>query len=75
MGGELRCSFCGKRQDHVKKLIAGGGKCPHCNRGGGIFICDECVALCGEINDEGEVLTPPMKPSPVTRRRALWPWF
>ncbi|BCB95554.1 ATP-dependent Clp protease ATP-binding subunit ClpX [Dissulfurispira thermophila] len=35
----LRCSFCGKRQDEVKKLIAGPM----------VYICDECVALCNEI--------------------------
>jgi ATP-dependent protease Clp ATPase subunit len=39
---DYRCSFCGKRQDQVQKLIAGGGA----NRP---FICDECVALCQEI--------------------------
>ncbi len=35
----LKCSFCGKSQDRVKKLIAGPG----------IYICDECVELCSEI--------------------------
>ena len=35
----LKCSFCGKDQEHVNKLIAGPG----------IYICDECVALCVEI--------------------------
>lgn len=34
-----RCSFCGKFQDQVKKLIAGPG----------VFICDECVTLCVRI--------------------------
>ncbi|MBR3889679.1 ATP-dependent Clp protease ATP-binding subunit ClpX [bacterium] len=38
----LKCSFCGKTQDQVKKLIAG----PE------VFICDECVELCNEILDE-----------------------
>ncbi len=33
------CSFCGKRRDQVRKLIAGPG----------VRICDECVALCVEI--------------------------
>jgi ATP-dependent Clp protease ATP-binding subunit ClpX len=37
--GELRCSFCGKSQDEVKKLIAGPA----------VYICDECVELCNEI--------------------------
>ena len=38
-GQILRCSFCGKSQDEVKKLIAGPT----------IYICDECVDLCNEI--------------------------
>ena len=38
----LKCSFCGKSQDQVKKLIAG----PE------VYICDECVELCNEILDE-----------------------
>jgi ATP-dependent Clp protease ATP-binding subunit ClpX len=33
------CSFCGKRQDQVRKLVAGPG----------VWICDQCVALCVEI--------------------------
>jgi len=39
---QLKCSFCGKKQDTVKKLIAGPG----------VYICDECVDLCNEILDE-----------------------
>ena len=35
----LRCSFCGKNQDEVKKLIAGPA----------VYICDECIELCNEI--------------------------
>lgn len=38
----LKCSFCGKTQDQVKKLIAGPDVC----------ICDECIELCNEILDE-----------------------
>ena len=38
----LKCSFCGKSQDQVKKLIAGPG----------VYVCDECVDLCNEILDE-----------------------
>jgi ClpX C4-type zinc finger len=34
-----RCSFCGKSQDEVKKLIAGPG----------VYICDKCVDLCNEV--------------------------
>ncbi len=39
---QVRCSFCGKAQDQVKKLIAGPG----------VYICDECVELCSEIIEE-----------------------
>jgi epoxyqueuosine reductase QueG len=38
----LRCSFCGKSSEQVRKLIAGPG----------VYICDECVELCNEILDE-----------------------
>lgn len=38
----LKCSFCGKGQDEVRKLVAGPG----------VYICDECVELCSEIIDE-----------------------
>ena len=38
----LKCSFCGKSQDQVKKLIAGPD----------VSICDECVDLCNEILEE-----------------------
>src|SRR3954447_2835050 len=42
-GGELlKCSFCGKSQRQVKKLIAGPG----------VYICGECIDLCNEIIDE-----------------------
>lgn len=40
--GTLRCSFCGKSQKEVKKLIAGPG----------VYICDECIDLCNDIIDE-----------------------
>ena len=42
-GGDLlKCSFCGKSQKQVKKLIAGPG----------VYICDECIDLCNEIIEE-----------------------
>ena len=42
---QLKCSFCGKNQDHVKRLIAGPG----------VYICDECIDLCSDIiQDEFE---------------------
>jgi len=40
--GQLKCSFCGKVQEQVKKLIAGPG----------VYICDECIELCNEIIEE-----------------------
>ena len=40
--GKLRCSFCGKSQDQVKKLVAG----PE------VYICEECIDLCNEIIEE-----------------------
>jgi hypothetical protein len=38
----MKCSFCGKNQDEVRKLIQGPG----------VYICDECIELCSEIIDE-----------------------
>ena len=48
--GQLKCSFCSKPQDQVKRLVAGPG----------VYICNECIELCNEIieeelNDEAEV--------------------
>ncbi|SMG58173.1 ATP-dependent protease ATP-binding subunit ClpX [Paenibacillus aquistagni] len=40
--GQLKCSFCGKSQEQVRKLVAGPG----------VYICDECVELCNEIVEE-----------------------
>ncbi len=40
---KIRCSFCGKTEDQVRKLIAGPG---------GAYICDECIDICQEIIDE-----------------------
>lgn len=39
---QLRCSFCGKEQEKVRRLVAGPG----------VYICDECIELCQEILDE-----------------------
>lgn len=47
---KLRCSFCGKTQDEVQKLIAGPG----------VYICDECVELCSDMLYE-EMMLPPAK--------------
>ncbi|KQL34102.1 MULTISPECIES: ATP-dependent protease ATP-binding subunit ClpX [Bacillaceae] len=40
--GNLKCSFCGKPQEQVRKLVAGPG----------VYICDECIDLCSEIVEE-----------------------
>ncbi len=55
----LKCSFCGKSQEQVRKLIAGPG----------VYICDECVELCNEILDEelfdsSSTPPPPQPPRP-----------
>jgi ATP-dependent Clp protease ATP-binding subunit ClpX len=55
--GQYHCSFCGKSQDQVRRLIAGPGA---------VYICDECVDLCREIIDEEEV--PAAKPAPSFSR-------
>ena len=63
----LKCSFCGKSQEQVRKLIAGPG----------VYICDECVDLCNEILDEeliehntsSAATAPPSRPEPPQKRR------
>ena len=42
--GKVRCSFCQKTEDQVRKLIAGPD--------GKTFICDECIGICSEIMEE-----------------------
>src|SRR5215217_7870895 len=62
-----RCSFCGKSQEQVRKLIAGQG----------VYICDECINLCQEIIEEEMLETPRAKPqaaklpNPAQIKRAL----
>ncbi|MEL6136464.1 MAG: ATP-dependent protease ATP-binding subunit ClpX [Cyanobacteria bacterium J06628_6] len=58
----LKCSFCGKSQEQVRKLIAGPG----------VYICDECVDLCNEILDE-ELFDSSSAVSPPTPRREQQP--
>ena len=48
-----RCSFCGKSQEQVRKLIAGQG----------VYICDECINLCQEIIEEEMLEAPKAKPA------------
>src|SRR3990170_8547766 len=65
------CSFCGKNQDQVKRLIAGPGA---------VYICDECVELCREIIDEESAgaakskLGPHRTPPPKTICDQLGEW-
>lgn len=54
----LKCSFCGKSQEQVRKLIAGPG----------VYICDECVDLCNEILDEELFDSGSSMPQPSARR-------
>jgi ATP-dependent Clp protease ATP-binding subunit ClpX len=56
----LKCSFCGKSQEQVRKLIAGPG----------VYICDECVDLCNEILDEELFDSGTSVAQPVPRREA-----
>ncbi|MFQ5883251.1 MAG: ATP-dependent Clp protease ATP-binding subunit ClpX [Candidatus Methylomirabilales bacterium] len=60
-GGKLTCSFCGKNQDDVRKLIAGPT----------VYICDECIELCNDIiaeeleEERGKVLGDLPKPAEI----------
>jgi hypothetical protein len=60
----FRCSFCGKSQDQVQRLIAGCG---------GVYICDECVALCSEIIEEEQpsATATPQDRAPTSHEAAL----
>jgi ATP-dependent Clp protease ATP-binding subunit ClpX len=54
----LRCSFCGKGQDEVRKLIAGPG----------VYICDQCIKICVEILEEDNILSR----SRETKKELTW---
>lgn len=58
---DYRCSFCGKAQDAVHRLIAGPG---------GVYICDECINLCREIIEEEQVMR--ARPVPGDAQGAHW---
>jgi hypothetical protein len=67
----VACSFCGKRQDEVERLIAGPDAFEPT-----AFICGGCIGLCSEILDEGE--EPPVVMTTVTgelERSALGGWL
>src|SRR5579859_7070343 len=59
---QLLCSFCGKSQRQVKKLIAGPG----------VYICDECIDLCNEIIDEELVAPPSFDISDLPKPREIY---
>jgi len=59
---QLLCSFCGKSQRQVKKLIAGPG----------VYICDECIDLCNEIIDEELTAPPTFELENLPKPREIW---
>ena len=61
-GDLLKCSFCGKSQKQVKKLIAGPG----------VYICDECIDLCNEIIEEEFADTPEIVPGNLPKPREIY---
>ena len=62
-GGDLlKCSFCGKSQKQVKKLIAGPG----------VYICDECIDLCNEIIEEELSETSELKFDELPKPREIY---
>ncbi|XVQ09187.1 ATP-dependent Clp protease ATP-binding subunit ClpX [Spirillospora sp. CA-255316] len=62
-GGDLlKCSFCGKSQKQVKKLIAGPG----------VYICDECIDLCNEIIEEELSETSDLKWDSLPKPREIY---
>jgi ATP-dependent Clp protease ATP-binding subunit ClpX len=61
-GELLKCSFCGKSQKQVKKLIAGPG----------VYICDECIDLCNEIIEEELSETSELKFDDLTKPREIY---
>jgi ATP-dependent Clp protease ATP-binding subunit ClpX len=62
-GGDLlKCSFCGKSQKQVKKLIAGPG----------VYICDECIDLCNEIIEEELAETPELKLEDLPKPKEIY---
>ena len=59
---QLLCSFCGKSQRQVKKLIAGPG----------VYICDECIDLCNEIIDEELTAPPTFELENLPKPKEIW---
>ncbi len=59
---EIRCSFCGKTQDKVRKMIAGPNN---------VYICNECTTLCCSIVEEEDFYDAPKKKNGTASRRSL----
>ena len=59
--GKLRCSFCGKDETEVLKLVAG----PR------VYICDECVEVANQIMNDSNAGDQPSGPQPPVRRKLL----
>ena len=57
---KLKCSFCGKTQDQVTRLIAGPG----------VYICDQCVELCSEIMEDEMTQKAEHRPIQIRWRRS-----
>jgi ATP-dependent Clp protease ATP-binding subunit ClpX len=65
-GGDLlKCSFCGKSQKQVKKLIAGPG----------VYICDECIDLCNEIIEEELAQTSEVRFDDLPKPREIYDYL
>jgi ATP-dependent Clp protease ATP-binding subunit ClpX len=65
-GGDLlKCSFCGKSQKQVKKLIAGPG----------VYICDECIDLCNEIIEEELAQTTEVKLDDLPKPKEIYEYL
>lgn len=60
--GKMKCSFCGKTQEQVRKLVAGPG----------VYICDECVKLCDEIVEEEVNDTEPVELRELPKPREIY---
>jgi len=56
----IRCSFCGKNETQVRRIVAGPG----------IYICDQCVYLCEEILKEEEILNDKSRVERISELRA-----
>ena len=65
MFGQLRCSFCRKREDQVQKLVAG----PH------VFICDSCVKIASDIMEHSGPDRPATENNVRRLLRRLWNRF